>query len=69
MERIPVTSSNIASVGYDTNSATLEVEFNNGRIYQYFSVPISQYDGLMNASSKGKYFYKNIQNQYKYTEI
>ena len=23
MERIPVTSSNIASVGYDTNSATL----------------------------------------------
>lgn len=69
MERIPVTSSNIASVGYDTNSATLEVEFNNGRIYRYFDVPISQYDGLMNASSKGTYFYKNIQNQYKYTEI
>ena len=33
MERIPVESSNLASVGYDSDSLTLEIEFNSGGIY------------------------------------
>ncbi len=56
MERTPVSSSNLASVGYDVSSATLEVEFNYGGIYQYSGVPEDVYQGLMNASSHGKYF-------------
>lgn len=56
MQRIPVTSSNLKDVGYDSQTFTLEIGFLNGRVYQYFNVPEARYDGLMNASSKGSYF-------------
>jgi len=68
MERTPVQSSNLASVGYDPQTATLEVEFLNGSIYQYLSVPESVYNGLINASSKGSYldqFVKKAGYQYR----
>ena len=39
MIRDPVSSSNIASIGYDSDSETLEIEFTNGSIYQYFNLP------------------------------
>ena len=55
MERKYVTSSNIASIGYDAEQIILEVEFNYGSIYQYFDVPESVYEGLMTADSHGKY--------------
>ena len=49
MNRIPVSSSNVAAVWYDPKTLTLEVEFHNGSVYQYFDVPQTIYDGLMNA--------------------
>lgn len=64
MEREPVESSNLASVGYDGHSETLEVEFRNGLIYQYFNVPQGIYDELMAAASRGKYFNAMIKNKY-----
>ena len=60
MERIPVQSSNLFSVGYDSQTSILEIEFNNGSIYQYSGVPQEVYEGLMNAGSKGSYFHHNI---------
>lgn len=51
-----MTSSNIASIGYDAEQMILEVEFNYGAVYQYFDVPESVYEGLMAADSHGKYF-------------
>ncbi len=70
MKRKSVDSSNIASIGYDEHSQTLEIEFNSGRIYQYFNVPSSEYNALMNASSHGTYFNQNIKNGgYRYTEM
>jgi hypothetical protein len=56
MNRIRVSSSNLASVGYDHNSMTLEVAFLNGGIYQYSNVPAHIHNGLMTASSHGRYF-------------
>lgn len=56
MNRIPVSSSNLASVGYDSENKILEIEFNSGSIYQYFNVPASIYSGLMSAASHGQYF-------------
>lgn len=56
MERTYVTSSNIASIGYDAEQMVLEVEFNYGAVYQYFDVPESVYEGLMAVDSHGKYF-------------
>jgi len=69
MDRVPVQSSNLASVGYDPQSLTLEIEFINGGIYQYFGVPQETYEGLMNAGSKGSYFHNQIKNVYSYSRI
>ncbi|GGE29416.1 KTSC domain-containing protein [Psychroflexus planctonicus] len=66
MERQPVRSSNIVSVGYDSNSEILEAEFKDGSVYQYFDVPKDEYDSLRSASSHGIYFSKNIRDNYKF---
>ena len=56
MERIPVTSITMASIGYDLESRILEIEFTGGAVYQYFGVPEEIYQELLRAESKGKYF-------------
>lgn len=56
MERKHVDSSNLKSIGYDSNTQTLEIEFLNGGLYQYSKVPERIYNGLMSASSHGSYF-------------
>ena len=69
MERKPVQSSNIATIGYNSNSLTLEVEFLNNSIYQYFDVPQNVYDDLMKASSHGQYLAQNIKGNYRYSRV
>jgi hypothetical protein len=70
MERTPVQSSNLASVGYDSDSATLEIEFHHGGIYQYYGVPSDVHDGLMAAGSKGTYFDQTIKKAgYSYSKV
>jgi len=69
MRRTPVSSTNIRSVGYDSSSQTLEVEFHNGGIYQYYGVPSSVYQGLMNASSHGSYLAQHIKDRYRYRKV
>jgi len=65
VDRVSVVSTNIRSVGYDPESSMLEVEFNSGSIYQYLDVPESEYEGLMNAASKGRYLNRNIKGRYE----
>lgn len=62
MVRVQVSSSSLASVGYDAAKQILEVEFNTGTIYQYVGVPVAVYEELMAASSHGTYFAHNIKN-------
>ena len=69
MERAPVSSSNVASVGYEEFTQTLEVEFHDGSVYQYFDVPRSTYEGLINASSVGSYLHHNIKGKYRYVRL
>ena len=70
MNRISVSSSNLRSVGYDPSTSTLEVEFNNGGLYQYSGVPQSVHAGLMAASSHGSYFDAHIKNgPYRYRKL
>lgn len=66
MERQSVSSSNLASIGYDAENEILEVEFNHGGVYQYFDVPEDVYQELMDAPSHGVYFSANIRNDYEY---
>lgn len=69
MYRQTVSSSNLSSVGYDPATKVLEIEFNSGGIYQYYSVPSATYNALMQASSKGKYFHQHIKGQYPEKKI
>lgn len=64
MRRIPVRSSVIASVGYDGDTAVLEVEFRSGDLYRYFAVPPSVHQALIAADSPGAYFNRNISDRY-----
>jgi len=67
MKREDVDSSMIVSVGYDAEERILEVEFDGGKIYQYFDVPQEEYAGLMDAESKGQYMLGNIIDMYTYS--
>jgi hypothetical protein len=69
MNRNHVESSNIESIGYDSNSQTLEIEFLNGSIYQYFDVPQHIYEELIDADSHGKYLAANIKGHYRYSKV
>lgn len=69
MERTPVSSSNIASIGYDADSNTLEIEFLNGAIYQYYDVPSNVYQELITASSHGQYLAQYIKGNYRYSRV
>jgi hypothetical protein len=68
MDRKPVTSSTIESVGYDALTAVLEVEFQGGSLYQYFMVPSSVHDGLMKAASKGRFYGEFVRSRYRYVK-
>lgn len=69
MDRVAVNSSNLASVGYDSASRTLEIEFLNGGSYQYFDVPAHVHQGLLQAPSHGSYFHAHIRDVYQYTKL
>lgn len=67
--REPVGSSAIASVGYSKRRQILEIEFLNGAVYRYFSVPRSVYHKLMAAESKAHYYHQNIRGNFKSSRI
>ncbi len=69
MDRTPVSSSTICTVGYDPDSTMLEIEFNSGAVYQYSGVPEGEYDGLMAAASHGTYFNARIKKIYPFVKL
>lgn len=74
MQRTPVSSSQIESVGYDPTSQTLEVEFKSrpgkhGSVYQYKGVSQSVYDEFISAPSIGVYFGANIKSGYEFQKV
>lgn len=66
---IPVSSSNLKAIAYDTLHHILTIEFHNGSIYEYYNVPPHIYEGLLYAPSKGKYHHRYIKNNYPYKRI
>lgn len=69
MDRLPVVSSNVAEVGYDPATMTLEVAFHSGSVYQYFDVPESLYHEMLQAESVGRFLHEQIKNSYRYAKI
>lgn len=64
-----MSSSDIDSIGYDSQSGVLEVEFTTGDMYQYFNVPEHLHNGLMNAASKGQFLNDYIKFSYRYQKV
>lgn len=69
MQRLPVESSDIISIGYNAAERVLEIEFKENRVYQYFDVEPEVYQGFMRAESYGEYFYARINKYYRYQRI
>jgi hypothetical protein len=69
MERTPVESSQLVSVGYDPATSTLEIEFKGGGIYQYFDVSPEVHKAFIEAESLGRYFGKEIRGKFKFEKL
>lgn len=69
MNRTPVSSSHVASVGYDGLATTLEVAFRDGSVYQYYAVPSDIAGHLVRATSVGSYLNAHVKGIYRYKRI
>jgi hypothetical protein len=66
---IPVQSSGVNRVGYDYMGERLFLEYEGGKLYEYFRVPEERYDALMSADSIGRYVNYEIKPYYRYREL
>lgn len=62
-------SSVIASIGFDAETNTMEIEFKTGRIYDYFEITPPVHAALVNAVSIGQYFNAKIRDRFPCREI
>ena len=69
MDHQSVSSSNLSSVGYDDRTETLEVQFQNGSIFQYHGVSAETHKQLMQAGSVGGFFSSNIKNTFEHSKL
>lgn len=74
MHRTPVKSSQIAAIGYDAGTKTLEIEFPGlagaaGSVYQYSDVPAEVHANLMGAESPGRYFGVHIRGKFAFKKV
>lgn len=69
MVRIPVESSAVKSIGYDANSRTLQIEYTDGGVYDYFDVPPEVHAAVFTADSIGTYVNQVVKNKYRYLKV
>ncbi|NMH86184.1 KTSC domain-containing protein [Flavivirga algicola] len=65
LEREPIESSILNSIGYDFENNILEIEFKKTQqVRQYHKFPKTVWHEFRNTDSKGRYFLKHIKNKY-----
>ena len=69
MERQAVQSRDIAVVGYDLQTTTLEITFRLGGVYHYANVPATVHESLLASASHGIYFNQYIKDKYPHVKI
>jgi hypothetical protein len=65
MERTPVDSSAVLSVGYDEFRQVLELEYVDSDVYQYFDVPKALHQALLDAPSIGQFVNTQIKGAFR----
>lgn len=69
MVRQQVNSAMIRAWAFDPTRKVLELEFMNGRIYQYSGFPTFLAKGFELAPSKGEFFLTRIDDRYEAAEV
>ena len=69
VEMIPISSSNIESIGYDETNGIVHVKFLNGSLYVYKDVPLHEFENLRDSPSLGSYLHRNYKNVYPYEKL
>lgn len=62
-------STTVQRISYEEKTSTLEVEFHNGSIYQYFDVPEQIWNAFKTADSKGQFIHQNLKGYYRYSRV
>lgn len=68
VERTPVTSSNVKSVGHNPDDNTLAIEYKDGSVYHYHDVPKDVHEQLVSSKSVGGFIYSSIKGVYKHSK-
>jgi hypothetical protein len=69
MERTPIESKDLTSVGYDETSKVLEVELKDGDVYHFARVPLKVHEKLMTIEDKKTYFERYVKNNYPHRKL
>ena len=64
MERTPIQSSHLKEIGHDPTTNTLEVQFKNGKVYQYQHVNRSAFHQILSLPSQGEAFHRIIKTKH-----
>lgn len=66
VEWMPVESGLFSSAAYRAGVQQLYLRFQDGKIYRFFDCPVTVYHEFVAATSKGKYFSRQIRNRFRY---
>lgn len=69
IQRVPVHSSYVKSIGYDPASQVMHVEFDGGKVFHYDGVPPEAHLAFRNSDSIGKHFHANIKGKFSHKMI
>lgn len=70
MERFPVNSTALYSVGYNEKLKILELEFReNGGVWQYLKFSKNKYKEFLQSESLGSFFVKKIKGKYREMKV
>jgi hypothetical protein len=64
-----LSSSSIASAGYDRGRQRLRLRYVGGAIYEYLKVPAKVFQDLLDAPSKGQFVNGSVKPFYPYVRL
>lgn len=66
---LPCASPMANGIGYDSENELLQIEFNNGAVYQYSHIDEHTWEDLYTSDAVGRYFNQNIKGRYQSQRI
>ena len=69
IEMLPACSTMAAQVGYDEDREILQIEFNNGAVYQYSAVEPEVWEDLQATDSIGSFYNREIKGYYPSVKV